>query len=109
LEFCRDIFAELFFSSCAICFAAASAVEDLSDIADDPLPSFRVEVEPGSFGWSWHFVIISLTAEGVTKSALPIRMILSVPRRFSARNVAGVTRPLKNRSQASFKVNGASS
>jgi hypothetical protein len=108
-EFFRDVLAEPFFSSCAICFAAASAVEDRANISDDPLASFGVEIEPGSFCWSWHFVIIPLTAEGVTKSALPIRMILSVPRRASARNVAGVMRPRKNRSQASFRVSGASS
>ncbi|ESX13644.1 hypothetical protein X768_04715 [Mesorhizobium sp. LSJC265A00] len=95
LEFFRDVFAEPFFSSCAIWFAAACAFEDLADISDDPFFSFRVEVEPGAFGWSWHFVIISLIAWGVTKSARPTLMIDSLPRLDSARNVAGVIRPRK--------------
>ncbi|RUW07886.1 hypothetical protein EOA60_35875, partial [Mesorhizobium sp. M1A.F.Ca.IN.020.06.1.1] len=107
-ELFRDVLAEPFFSSVAIWFAAACALEDLADIADDPLSALRVEVEAGAFGSSWHFVIISLIAWGVTKSARPTRMMVSLPRRASARNVAGVMRPRKKTSQASLSVKGAS-
>ncbi|MBZ9919121.1 hypothetical protein LB517_10690 [Mesorhizobium sp. BR1-1-12] len=107
-ELRADVGAEFFFSACPIWFAAASALCDRS-VSDEPLALDWMEVEPSSFGWSWHFVIISLIAWGVTKSARPTRMMVNLPRRASARNVTGVMRPLKKSWQASFRVSGESS
>jgi len=95
-----------FFSSFAIALAAASALCGRSD-SDKTTPPFKVGIELAS-GRVWHRFIISLMAEGVTKSARPMRMITSLPRRASARNVAGVMRPRKKIEQASLSVKGAS-